>query len=114
MLDITAAQQRLVQGLIGQRLPGVTAVAFGSRVRDWPYGNAAKPWSDLDLALFGLASSDALSLAHLRADLEDSALPWRVDVTDALDLSPTLRALVEQRGYVLQAALAAKEATPNP
>jgi predicted nucleotidyltransferase len=114
MLDITAAQQRLVQVLIGQRLPGVTAVAFGSRVHGWPYGNAAKPWSDLDLALFGLAPADELALAHLRADLEDSALPWRVDLTDALDLSPTLRALVEQRGYVLQAALAAKEATPNP
>lgn len=114
MLDITEAHQRLVQELIGQRLPGVTAVAFGSRVHGWPCGNAAKPWSDLDLALFGLASSDALSLAQLRSDLEDSALPWRVDLTDALDLSLTLRALVEQRGCVLQAALAAKEGTPNP
>ncbi len=102
MLDITAAQQELVQRLLHQRLPHAKAMVFGSRVGNWPFGQGAKPYSDLDIALFGLTAADALDLAHLRADIEESPLPWRVDITDANDLPPTLRALVEQRGVALQ------------
>jgi predicted nucleotidyltransferase len=102
MLDITAAQQELVQHLLHQRLPHATAMVFGSRVRNWPFGRGAKPYSDLDIALFGLTATDALELAHLRADVEESALPWRVDISDANDLPPALHALVLQHGALLQ------------
>lgn len=112
LLDITPAQRQQVQDLLARRLPGVTALAFGSRVAGWPYGSAAKPCSDLDLALFGLAPSDDLALAHLRADLEDSALPWRVDITDARDLPPGLFTLVAQHGALLQGTLLVQEAEP--
>ena len=114
MLDIAPPQQRLVQSLLRQRLPHVAAVAFGSRVDGWPFGSKAKPYSDLDLALFGLEPDDAPALAHLRADLEDSALPWRVDLTDARDLPDALRALVHQRGLVLQGTLHDSRTTTNP
>lgn len=70
MLDVTAPQLVLVQQMLKQRLPHVRVMAFGSRVHGWPFGQGSKPYSDLDLALFGLRSSDALALAHLRADLE--------------------------------------------
>jgi predicted nucleotidyltransferase len=102
MLDIKAAQQELVQSALHQRLPHATAMAFGSRVGNWPFGRGPKAYSDLDIALFGLSPADALALAHLRADLEESALPWRVDLSDANDLPPALRELVEQRGVRLQ------------
>jgi predicted nucleotidyltransferase len=102
MLDITAAQQAQVQGLLHLRLPHTTALAFGSRVLNWPFGRGPKPYSDLDIALFGLAQADAQALAHLRADLEESPLPWRVDISDAKELPSALRELVEQRGVPLQ------------
>jgi hypothetical protein len=102
MLDISTSQVEQVQRLLHLRLPHATALAFGSRVLDWPFGRGPKPYSDLDIALFGVVQTDAQALAHLRADLEDSPLPWRVDITDANDLPPTLRALVEQRGVALQ------------
>jgi predicted nucleotidyltransferase len=102
MLDISTSQVEQVQRLLRLRLPHATALAFGSRVLDWPFGRGPKPYSDLDIALFGVVQTDAQALAHLRADLEDSPLPWRVDITDANDLPPTLRALVEQRGVALQ------------
>ena len=102
MLDITATQQALVHQLLNQRLPHATAMAFGSRVADWPFGRGPKPYSDLDIALFGLVPADAQALAHLRADLEESQLPWRVDLSDANDLPPARRELVVQLGVLLQ------------
>lgn len=102
MLDITPAQQALVLALLQRRLPRVSALAFGSRVAGWPFGRGPKPYSDLDIALWGLRAEDAAALAHLRADLEESALPWRVDLSDACDLPAPLLALVERHGTPLQ------------
>lgn len=104
MLDITAAQQALVQRALRQRLPNATVLAFGSRVVAWPFGRCPKPYSDLDLALWGISAIDDKVLAHLRADLEESALPWRVDLSDANDLPPALRELVRLHGVKLQAS----------
>lgn len=102
MLDVSAGQRTLVCALIRQRLPHCTAIAFGSRVAAWPGRAGAKRYSDLDIALWGLEPADDLALAHLRADLEDSALPWRVDLTDARDLPDSLRDLVLRQGVRLR------------
>lgn len=101
MLDIDPSQQAFVHACIRHRLPHATARAFGSRVAGWPFGRGAKLYSDLDIALFDLGSCDHTALAHLRADLEESALPWRVDLSQAEDLPEPLRTLVEQHGVVL-------------
>lgn len=103
LLDIDADQRALVCGLIRQRLPHCTAIAFGSRVAKWPGRAGPKRYSDLDIALWGLRPVDDLALAHLRADLADSILPWRVDLTDARDLPDALRELVLLQGVRLQA-----------
>ena len=102
MLDVAKADGALVFGLIRQRLPHCTAIAFGSRVNGWPCRGAAKPYSDLDIALRGLCPSDDQALAHLRADLEESRVPWRVDLSNAQDLPDGLRDLVRRAGVVLQ------------
>ncbi len=102
MLDIAAAQQEEVQRLLRRRLPNAAAIVFGSRVAGWPFGRGPKPYSDLDIALFGITQRDDQALAHLRADLEESPLPWRVDISDATDLPPALRELVERHGALLQ------------
>lgn len=102
MLDATPAQRAQILTLLQRRVPHLRALAFGSRVAQWPFGNGAKPYSDLDIALWGVTRADDLALAHLRADLEESALPWRVDVCDADDLPPALRDLVQAHGTLLQ------------
>lgn len=112
MFDITDAQRSLVVEALRRRLPHVTAMAFGSRVGGWPFGRGAKPYSDLDIALWGLESADALALAHLRADFEECALPWRVDVTDAADFPVALRQLVEQQGALLQGEVPRSSSSP--
>ena len=101
MLDLTKAHGALVLGLLQQRLPHCTAIAFGSRASGWPRRGAAKPYSDLDIALWGLRPADDLAMAHLRADLEESGLPWRVDLSNAQDLPDALRELVRCHGVLL-------------
>lgn len=101
MLEVAPEQRNLLMGLLRRRLPHVKAMAFGSRVAGWPFGRGAKPYSDLDIALFGLLPSDVQALAHLRADLEESTLPWRVDLSDAADLPPDLRSLIVQSGVAV-------------
>lgn len=101
MLDVPDGHLALVRSLIQQRLPHCTATAFGSRVSAWPTRGASKKYSDLDIALWGLQPSDDLALAHLRADFEDSALPWRVDLSDARDWPSPLRDLVLRLGIPL-------------
>ena len=101
MLDLPARHLTVVLDLIRQRLPHCTAIAFGSRVSQWPTDGIRKKYSDLDIAVWGLQASDDLALAHLRADFEDSALPWRVDLSDARDLSDALCALVLRHGNPL-------------
>lgn len=106
-LDIAQPQLDLVLGLLGIRLPDAIVFAFGSRVCNWPFGRGSKPYSDLDLAIWPATPNNAgldLALAELRADLEDSALPWRVDVSLAQDLPVSLRQMVLQHGVGLQRA----------
>ena len=101
MLDVPAGHLALVLDLIRQRLPHCTATAFGSRVSTWPASGSPKKYSDLDIALWGLQPTDDLALAHLRADFEESALPWRVDLSDARYLPNALRDLVLRHGAPL-------------
>lgn len=81
MLDLTPAQLALVRDLLARHLPGREVRAFGSRVT-----GRNRRYSDLDLLILGDAPVPALTLARLRADLEDSDLPFRVDLLEARDL----------------------------
>ena len=71
-------------------------------VSGWTFGQTLKTYSDLDIALWDVRQTDAKALANLRADLEDSPLPWRVDISNANDLPVALREQVEQHGEWLQ------------
>lgn len=58
--------------------PEVTEVhIFGSRAK----GNS-KPGSDIDLAIVNTGVSER-TIRHLKADFEDSSLPYRVDIVDS-------------------------------
>jgi predicted nucleotidyltransferase len=105
-LHLLPAQRALVSSLLARHLPGTTVRAFGSRVAGWPGSRGViKPQSDLDLAL-DLCGRPAdlalaLALALLRADLDDSDLPWRVDLCLLDELPETLRELIARHGVPL-------------
>jgi predicted nucleotidyltransferase len=81
MLDLSADQLATLRSILARHLPGREVRAFGSRVtgRAWRY-------SDLDLVLMGSDPVSDLRLATLRAELEDSDLPFRVDLLEERDL----------------------------
>lgn len=101
ILDIAPQHLTVITEALAHRLPNIRVRAFGSRVQGWPFGRGSKPYSDLDLAVWTSGSGVDLPLAELRADFEESALPWRVDVTLARDLPEALRELVATDGVDL-------------
>jgi predicted nucleotidyltransferase len=99
VLHLRSADHVVLQALLARHLPGVAVRAFGSRVAGWPGSRGLKPHSDLDLAVPGRPAD--LALAALRADLEDSDLPWRVDVCLLAELTAPLQRLIASHGTTL-------------
>jgi predicted nucleotidyltransferase len=66
---------------------------FGSRAR----GNAS-PYSDIDIALESEESLSTL-LPYVRMQIEESNLPYKVDLVD-LSLAPYLKKIVQEEGIV--------------
>ncbi len=85
-----------ILAILAERAPGATVVAFGSRVT-----GGARPWSDLDLAVFGDAPLTLRALGRLRDAFEESTLPFRVDVCDGLRLPADLVGHVRSRGEIV-------------
>ena len=73
-LDLTTGQRRIVLELIERHLPDTDVWAYGSRVA-W----TSRPESDLDLVVFSGADQSG-QVSDLREALEESELPFRVDV----------------------------------
>lgn len=92
MIDLREGHLKLLREMLLRRLPGLDVRAFGSRVT-----GRSKPHSDLDLVVMTDAPLGAVTLAELRADLDESDLPFRVDVVEWWDLPAGLRQEVERR-----------------
>jgi predicted nucleotidyltransferase len=86
-----AAIEQIVAPLLARR--GGKLKLFGSRAR----GDARRA-SDIDLALVGAQSFSPDELARARDALENSRIPFRVDLVDYSTASPTLRASIDREG----------------
>jgi len=73
-IHISSIQRKTLSVLFKQHLPSVLVWAFGSRVK----GNFRAD-SDLDLVVFSKSAQSA-SVSELREALEESSLPFSVDV----------------------------------
>ena len=97
MLDLNPEYLQQLRAILSRRLPRREVRAFGSRVT-----GRAKPHSDLDLVAMGDVPVDDLSLAELHADLDDSDLPFRVDVVIWPDAPPHLREAIRRASILIQ------------
>jgi len=81
-------------------LEGLGAV----RAKVWLFGSRAagraRENSDIDVAVLPLAPLDAGILPAIRDALEESHVPWRVDIVDLRSASPELRSSVENDGIL--------------
>lgn len=82
-LDIPPQDLKTVQALLKQFLPHTRVWAFGSRVKF-----TAHPASDLDVAAF-ISKDQVIQFSLLKEALEESDLPFRVDLHDWNELPET-------------------------
>ena len=97
MIDVKPEQLPEIKGILGEHVPGWEVRAFGSRVT-----GRAKPWSDLDLAVAGPSPLGWQNVARLIEAFQESTLPFRVDVLDWHDVSPSFQAIIDKQYAVIQ------------
>ena len=99
MLELKQAEIAIVRDLLKRRLPGHEVRAFGSRTT-----GRAKRYSDLDLVVMTDTVLPERELSELRADLEESDLPFRVDIVAWGELPEAIRTQIVQNSALLQAS----------
>jgi len=95
-LDITEKERALLADLLLRHLPGVAVWAYGSRVR-----GRSRPNSDLDLVAFA-AADQMVELGELREALQESDLPFLVDLHRWEELPESFHAIIRECSTVLQ------------
>ena len=95
-IDIAPRDMDTLTELLRKQLPGRDVLAFGSRVT----GNA-KQFSDLDLAILGEEPIPAAALASLGDALDESNLPFKVDIVDWATTNDSFRRVIERQAVQL-------------
>ncbi len=98
VLDLLPDQLSIVKNILSQWVPGKKVVAFGSRVL-----GKAKPFSDLDLAIYSDATLPAATMAHMRDAFSASNLPIKVDLVEVFGLDEGFRKIIEGQAELIQA-----------
>jgi len=88
-VDIHPHDKEILYSLLSRYLPNTPVWAYGSRIM----GNAL-PWSDLDLVVFTQAKQK-YQLSLLKEALEESNLPFRIDLLEWDWLSDDFRANIK-------------------
>ncbi|MBL8501266.1 MAG: nucleotidyltransferase domain-containing protein [Nitrosomonas sp.] len=94
-IDITPDQRKILLDLLSNYLPDVTVWVYGSRIK-----GTARPQSDLDLAVFTSAEQKR-AVAALKEALEESQLPFRVDLFVWDEIPAQFRENIQQAHVVL-------------
>ncbi len=90
-------QWQELSAILRTHLPGRRIWAFGSRTT----GQRVKQFSDLDLAVEG-AELPLGELAMLDEALDESRLPFKVDIVELATLTPEFRARIEPEMVLVQ------------
>ena len=93
--QIDPSEKSFVIAQIGCFFPGLTILAFGSRIR-----GGSHRYSDLDIALDAKGPLDTRKLSQLRECLAASNLPFLVDIVDISTVSEEFRRLIESSSAV--------------
>ncbi len=97
MIDLEPQYLNLVKSILNQWIPNLKVVAFGSRVN-----GKAKPFSDLDLAIYSNKNIPLDVMVHLRDSFSSSDLPIKVDLVEIIDLDKEFLKLIEKQSETIQ------------
>jgi predicted nucleotidyltransferase len=90
-IELNPAEWAIVAEILQRHVPDKTIWAFGSRARF-----AAKPYSDLDLAIVGDQPMSLSELAALEHDFTESALRFKVDIVDWAATDGPFRSIIRR------------------
>ena len=94
-IDLTPEERQTVLSLLERHLPGTAAWVYGSRAK-W----TSRPQSDLDIVVFATPEQQR-QVGDLREALEESNLPFRVDLFVWDEVPDSFRAHIETSHVVL-------------
>ena len=96
MIDLDPKNLLTLQTLLQRLVPNTPVWAFGSRVT-----HTAKPYSDLDLVIVGKHRIPQALYYKIKDEMEESDLPFKVDVIDWHRISPSFRTVIQKKYIVL-------------
>jgi predicted nucleotidyltransferase len=94
-IAVSPGQRRLLLDLLQCHLPDTTVWLYGSRVT-----GKAHPRSDLDMVVFSKPEQER-QVSTLREALEESSLPFRVDLFVWDEVPETFKAAIENAHVAL-------------
>jgi type I restriction enzyme S subunit len=97
-IEMNAAELAIVRDILGRFIPEREVRAFGSRVN-----GMTKKFSDLDLAIMGQEPVPLAIMADLRDAFTESDLPYKVDLIEWANTSPTFKNIIEARSIAVTA-----------
>lgn len=95
-IDITADQRKIILNLIAHHLPNVTVWVYGSRVK-----GTTRTQSDLDMVVLTTAHGQETHVSNLKEALEESNLPFRVDLFRWDEVPENFRDTIQKDHVVL-------------
>ena len=96
MLDIRADIAEKIKEVIYTQLPNCEIRVFGSRSK-----GTAKPYSDIDIALFTAEAIDEKIMGKIETAFENSDIPIRVEVLDWHRVTDSFRRIITENYLVL-------------
>jgi predicted nucleotidyltransferase len=97
MIKLSEKELQLVKNILKNYVSNFEVLVFGSRVS----GNTHEH-SDLDIALKGPDKIDLLLLADIKDELQNSDLPFRVDIIDFNRISAEFQKVISSNHSILK------------
>jgi len=97
LIDISPENWQIVRDILQRYVPDREVWAFGSRAK-W----TAKEFSDLDIAIIGDKPLSIALTADLREAFQESALPFKVDIVDWANITPSFQQVIQAAKIQIQ------------
>jgi type I restriction enzyme S subunit len=97
LIDISPENWRIVRDILQRYVPDREVWAFGSRAK-W----TAKEFSDLDIAIIGDKPLSIALTADMREAFQESALPFKVDIVDWANITPSFQQVIQAAKIQIQ------------